>query len=769
MPVAQARLQILQVCKLLQCVRNKDKQQIEKLIAKGTPHLINYNASEQGLTALTVAAKANDDDMVGFLLGLGAHPDVVDLQGKTPSMWAAEFGNVECLERLLVAGADMTVRDIEGKGIIFYLLTPTERHLKCLDFVLKHGADVNSTSLDGNPVFVEACNLAVDNEKVCLRLLTHGADPNAAAMKSGRTPLMAACSSGGIKVVGALLAAGANPNAIDSKKNCAGHFAAMNGHIKALQLMAGYVVDFNKVANDGGNPIHYAAKTGEAMCIKFLSQRGCNPKIKNNHGHLPKVIAKEAGNKAAGTEIRKAEKSFGKGGKNNDPWVLQLYDWAQARKSMLISAFQSIDVEDVGKISITDFIDVMTTKNAPADDDQLKIVTTLQDKNKEGRIDYNDFFVAKKWVNKNFVYEAFEGKKKKKKGKRKGGKKGKFKLIMPICIQDEGSRQFGGAPPLVYVPQHIHFTDTGRFDRDKPPKHPLQDDSAWYIEAPRKSYVNINDAVKNGDIASLKDAFKQGVPVDIRDKFYKTPLMVACFISNIDLVRFLLENGANVNARDNFKWTPLHHACHAGQLDIVQLLIENGAEIDASSINGGTPLTRAIECSKDTVVQYLIERGCKVQTENKKGLTPMDLAYSWADPRVFEIVQAKWETLKPKEDKKGKKPKPKAKKGDKKESGDSKQLPVKLPDEDTLPLPRRGSILRAASALAGGLEVIEDISYIPKKIWTPQKTTKELLRDKEIKRERFGWEVDFPDYESPFQKNISTKLQEIAAEEAPKD
>lgn len=164
-------------------------------------------------------------------------------------------------------------------------------------------------------------------------------------------------------------------------------------------------------------------------------------------------------------------------GKNNDPWILHLYDWVHARKSVILSACHTVDVDDVGKVPVGDFTDILTSKGVPVEDEQLKTILTLQDKNKEGRIDYNDFFLAKKWVNKNFVYEAFEGKKKKKKGKKKGGKKGKFKLIMPICIQDEGPRQFGGAPPLVYIPQHIHFTDTGRFDRDKPPKHPLQDDS----------------------------------------------------------------------------------------------------------------------------------------------------------------------------------------------------------------------------------------------------------------------------------------------------
>ena len=48
MPKAVSRLEILQVCKLLQCVREKDKKQVEKLTISGVPHLINYNDPDEG-------------------------------------------------------------------------------------------------------------------------------------------------------------------------------------------------------------------------------------------------------------------------------------------------------------------------------------------------------------------------------------------------------------------------------------------------------------------------------------------------------------------------------------------------------------------------------------------------------------------------------------------------------------------------------------------------------------------------------------------------
>ena len=189
-------------------------------------------------------------------------------------------------------------------------------------------------------------------------------------------------------------------------------------------------------------------------------------------------MAKDASHKEAGKEIRKAEKIFGKVGKNNDPWILNLYDWSLVKEKQIMAQLKQLDIEESGKVGKNEFMDVLASLQCPTEDENVKrVCTLLEGKAKDGRIDYNEYFVAKKWVNKNFVSSAFEGKKKKKKKGKKGGKKGKFKMVMPICVQDEGPRKFGGAPPEMYIPRHIHFTDTGRFDRDLPPVHPLQDDS----------------------------------------------------------------------------------------------------------------------------------------------------------------------------------------------------------------------------------------------------------------------------------------------------
>lgn len=110
------RLLHLQIYKLLQCVHERDKKQIENLLQKGFPDLINYTEPAEGNSAFHLASMKNDIEMSRFLLEHGACPNVHDKMGCTPAMKAAELGHEVILELLAKANADMTAVDNEGKG-----------------------------------------------------------------------------------------------------------------------------------------------------------------------------------------------------------------------------------------------------------------------------------------------------------------------------------------------------------------------------------------------------------------------------------------------------------------------------------------------------------------------------------------------------------------------------------------------------------------------------------------------------------------------------
>ena len=66
--------------------------------------------SKLGHTMLQMAAIENHESLLGELLRRGAKADHKGRGGKTALMHAATFGNRGCVEKLLRAGADATIR-----------------------------------------------------------------------------------------------------------------------------------------------------------------------------------------------------------------------------------------------------------------------------------------------------------------------------------------------------------------------------------------------------------------------------------------------------------------------------------------------------------------------------------------------------------------------------------------------------------------------------------------------------------------------------------
>lgn len=237
MPIAKDPVEILQVKKLLHCVRTEDYYQIKKLCEKGVDCLINFNEPHEGLTALILAAIKNDEKMLEFLLENGAEPNIVDLNGRSALMRAAELGHVQALKVLKDSNADSTLKDKQGKDVLFYCLAaPTNRHDTCMKLVLTMGANFNNKTKDGTPVFVEACKNSIELKDICLMLLEQGADPSAIEEKNQRSALHYAAKCGSVDVCRAILKKGGNPNVVDKTKLTPAHEAAAGGHFTVSRL-----------------------------------------------------------------------------------------------------------------------------------------------------------------------------------------------------------------------------------------------------------------------------------------------------------------------------------------------------------------------------------------------------------------------------------------------------------------------------------------------------------------------------------------------------
>ncbi|CAF1579721.1 unnamed protein product, partial [Adineta steineri] len=199
--------------------------------------------------------------------------------------------------------------------------------------------------------------------------------------------------------------------------------------------------------------------------------------------------------------------------------------------------------------------------------------------------------------------------------------------------------------------------------------------------------------------------------------------------------------------------------------DVVQAIVDAGGAINAESITRATPLMRAIESSSFPVVEYLVNKGAKVMHENISGLEPLTVAAEFADPRIYHLLNEKVTAIAG-NNKKGPaaKKKPAAKKrpptGGKGAVADEHAPHTLVTDQ-----PRRGSLLRAAAELAKSFEKADSIAFHPKTKWTELPTTKDLMHEKTVVRDRLGWEIDFQDYKMPFMSNLSKRLEQMTLPE----
>jgi len=143
---------------------------------------------------------------------------------------------------------------------------------------------------------------------------------------------------------------------------------------------------------------------------------------------------------------------------------------------------------------------------------------------------------------------------------------------------------------------------------------------------PKMDTAKYFTAVRNGDLITLENQFKNNIDINIKDAHSETGVIIATDRNDIAMVKLFLEHGADINiASDKIDNTPIMIASVKGYADIVQLLIEK-SNPDMTILNGygGTALIPACERGHVNVVKLLLEKtNVKVNHINKPGWTAL--------------------------------------------------------------------------------------------------------------------------------------------------
>ncbi|XP_061562551.1 ankyrin repeat and SOCS box protein 3 isoform X2 [Phycodurus eques] len=125
-------------CPLYAAVSDGHKDVVRLLLAKGAE--VNGSHTASCWTCLHQAVYQDHVDIVRILVR-SADLEARDDYKITPLFLAAQYGQRECLEVLVGAGANVNTQASDLASPL--LLASQEGHLACVDFLLEHGADAN--------------------------------------------------------------------------------------------------------------------------------------------------------------------------------------------------------------------------------------------------------------------------------------------------------------------------------------------------------------------------------------------------------------------------------------------------------------------------------------------------------------------------------------------------------------------------------------------------------------------------------------------------
>jgi ankyrin repeat protein len=216
--------------------------------------------------------------------------------GATALHWAVHRGNLEIVDLLIGAGADVNAAN--AHGVTPLALAAENAQPTMVARLLKAGANPNAAlPVQGESILMTAA--LAGNLEVVTMLLDRGAQVDARTARSGQTALMWAVSENHVAVTRLLIERGADVRARSATGFTPMLFAAQQGNVEIgrMLLAAGAAVN----ADDGGPaPLLIAINSARVPFSLFLLEQGANPNAASRDGETALHAAISIGGRKIG-------------------------------------------------------------------------------------------------------------------------------------------------------------------------------------------------------------------------------------------------------------------------------------------------------------------------------------------------------------------------------------------------------------------------------------------------------------------------------------
>ncbi|NXA56874.1 RN5A ribonuclease, partial [Nothocercus julius] len=130
-------------------------------------------------------------------------------------------------------------------------------------------------------------------------------------------------------------------------------------------------------------------------------------------------------------------------------------------------------------------------------------------------------------------------------------------------------------------------------------------------QPPEDLDAKLHAAVKNNEMANVKELLEKGANVNARAEAGWTPLQSAVHVDE-RMALFLLEKGADLHARKDNGGTAFIEAGAEGSVGLLELFLSHGVDINEHDDNGFTAFMEAAWYGKEEALRFLHSKGADV-------------------------------------------------------------------------------------------------------------------------------------------------------------
>jgi ankyrin repeat protein len=153
------------------------------------------------------------------------------------------------------------------------------------------------------------------------------------------------------------------------------------------------------------------------------------------------------------------------------------------------------------------------------------------------------------------------------------------------------------------------------------------------------SKKDIFDVARHGTVSDMAILIEENAQIiNKKNKAGYTPLILASYNNNKEIVPYLIKKGAQVNQQSDLG-TALMAASYKGNNIIVKILLKKGANVNSSDSKGTTALHYACVNQNTKLVKLLVKNKAKIDVKDHKRKTPLDYAIEKNNIEIIQILK----------------------------------------------------------------------------------------------------------------------------------